>query len=156
LLALGASNTVHTWQAGFLLDRFQITLAPERSNRITLGEMRQVSDFILAQGAGRRFNLVFVAPDDQPEAYQTLLLAAGARLSFHPMRLRFLVVQPADWRPAHWPKGTRRLVACAGEPATRFTAALVWKLDLMGGCKGARPGPVKRLPRQAQMSSKDR
>jgi hypothetical protein len=146
-LALGASNTVHTWQADFMLDRFQITLAPEGSNRITLGQMRQVSAFIIAQAAGRPFNLVFVAPDDQPEAYQTLLLAGGARLSFHHLRLRFLVVQPADWRPAHWPGGTRRLVACAGLPATRFDAALVWKLDTVGRCDGAPAGPAGPLPR---------
>jgi hypothetical protein len=146
-LVLAASNTVHTWQAGFLLDRFQITLAPERSNRITLGEMRQVTAFIVAQAAGRPFNLVYVAPDDQPEAYQVLLLGAGARLSFHPARLHFLVVQPADWRPAHWPEGTRRLAACAGRPATRFVAALVWKLDNAGNCAEVRPGSARHLAR---------
>ena len=138
-LALAASNTVHTWQAGFMLDRFQITLAPERSNRITLGQMRQVSAFIIAQAAGRPFNLVFVAPDDQPQAYQTLLLAGGARLSFHRTDLRFLVVQPADWQPAHWPEGTRLEVACAGVPATHFAAALVWKIADVGACSGAGP-----------------
>lgn len=128
-LALAASNVQHTWQAGFLLDRFQITIVPERSNRITLGQMRRVSAWIVRQAGTRNFNLLFIAPDDQPQAYETLLLAAGGHLSGHPARLRFLVVQPPDWRPDRWPAWARTLAFCSATPAPqRFAAALVWKL----------------------------
>lgn len=127
-LVLAASNVQHTWQASFLLDRYQITLAPEQSNLITLQQMRELTTAIVQTAQGRRFNLLFAAPDDQPYAYQALLLGAGARLSFHSAPLRFLIVQPPDWRQAHWPSWVRVLAACAPSPH-RFAAALVWTVS---------------------------
>jgi len=144
-VGLGAINVQHTWQAGFLLDNFQITLAPERSNRITLGEMRQTAGAIVADAADRPFNLLFIAPDDQPFAYRALLLAMGGRLSLHPAGLRFLVVQPPNWRSAHWPPWARALTTCVGAPPTHFAAALVWTLP--GRCVAAhRPMPQPSPP----------
>ena len=145
-LALAGSNVQHTWQAGFMLDRYQITLQPEQSNRITLGQMRQVSAFIRQQAGGRHFNLLFAAPDDQPFAYQALLLAEGAHLGYHPATLRFLIVQPADWRPAHWPGWARSLAVCAPIPPRRFDAGLVWVLHGGDGCPAARPGTTDTPP----------
>jgi 4-amino-4-deoxy-L-arabinose transferase-like glycosyltransferase len=145
-LALGLSNVQHTWQAGFLLDRYQVTLQPEQSNQITLSQMRQVSAFILLQAGGRHFNLLFAAPDDQPFAYQALLLAGGAHLGFHPAALRFLIVQPADWRATRWPGWTRRLVACA-PPPQRFAAGLVWTLQGTLSCRPSQPATNDALPR---------
>jgi 4-amino-4-deoxy-L-arabinose transferase-like glycosyltransferase len=133
-LGLGAANVQHTWQAGSLLDNFQITLAPERSNRMTLDEMRQVAGAIVSTAANQPFNLLFIAPDDQPFAYRALLLAMGGRLSLHPARLRFLVVQPPDWRRVYWPAWARHLAPCAGSPPMHFTAALVWILHGQSSC----------------------
>ncbi|MGH2411917.1 MAG: hypothetical protein ACRDGS_16370, partial [Chloroflexota bacterium] len=124
----------HTWEAGFLLDKFQITLAPERSNRLTLGEMRPVAGAIVAAAVDQPFNLLFIAPDDQPFAYRALLLAMGGRLSLHPASVRFLVVQPPDWRLTYWPAWARDLAHCAGSPPTHFTAALVWTLPEHPAC----------------------
>lgn len=139
-LALAASGVQHTWQAGFMLDRYQITLQPEQSNRITLEQMRQVSAFIRQQAGGRHFNLLFAAPDDQPFAYQALLLAEGAHLGYHPATLRFLIVQPANWRPAHWPVWVRELAACTSTTPRRLPAGRVWVLRGGGGCPAAKPG----------------
>ena len=145
-LALAAGGVQHTWQAGFMLDRYQITLLPEQSNRITLGQMRQVSAFIRQQAGSQHFNLLFAAPDDQPFAYQALLLAEGAHLGFHPAALRFLIVQPADWRSAHWPGWVRELAACAPTPPRRFAAGRVWVLPSGGGCPTAKPGTTDTPP----------
>lgn len=133
-LGLGWTNVHHTWEAGFLLDKFQITLIPERSNRITLGQMRRVSGAIVSAAADHPFNLLFIAPDDQPFAYRALLLAMGGRLSLHPTWLRFLVVQPPDWPPASWPAWARELAHCTAAPPQRFTAALVWTLHGHSSC----------------------
>jgi hypothetical protein len=145
-LVTAGSNAQHTWQAGFLLDRYQITLRPEQSNRITLGQMRQVSAFIIRQASGRDFNLLFAAPDDQPFAYQALLLAGGGRLGFHPAALRFLIVQPPNWRATHWPAWTRRLTACAPQPPARFAAGLVWMLQATPSCQPSQPATGESPP----------
>jgi hypothetical protein len=146
-LALAASNVQHTWQAGFMPDRFQITLVPQRSNRITLGEMRQVSSLIVRQAAGRNFNLRFTAPDDGAEAYEALLLGAGGHLSGHPAALQFLVVQPPDWDARNWPPWARGLATCAGPSPIRFTAALVWTLHDAARCPAAQPPSRDNPPR---------
>jgi hypothetical protein len=96
--------------------------------------MRPVADAIARQAAGRRFNLRFIAPDDTPDAYEALLLAHGAHVSPHRAPLRFLVVQPPDWRPARWPRWAQQMAACAGVPPRRFAAALVWQLHGAPAC----------------------
>jgi hypothetical protein len=136
-IALAVVNVRQTWEARFLLDRYQITIAPQRSNLITLGEMRQVSAFVAKQSGGKPFNLLFTAPDDGPEAYTALLLAEGARVSGHPQPLRVLIVQPADWLPAHWPPWARALAACQDARETSFSAARVWIIPPRAVC--ARP-----------------
>ncbi len=141
-LILAGSNVAHTWQASFLPDRFQITLRPDRSNLITLAQMRQVSAFIVLQAGGQRFNLLFTAPDDTVDAYSALLLAAGGHLSGHPAPLRFVVVQPPRWPAAQWPSWVRRLVACAGQAPERFTAALVWTARGATACPASHPAPA--------------
>lgn len=147
-LALAASNVAHTWQAGFLPDRYQITLQAGGSNRITLGQMRQVGQFILGEAGDRHFNLLFIAPDDQPFAYQALLLGGGGHLGFRPAALRFLVVQPPDWRMDRWPSWARRLALCGSAPPRRFAAALVWTLRGAATCPVAPHGrsPTRRPP----------
>jgi hypothetical protein len=140
-IALAIVNVRHTWAAGFLLDRYQITISPQSSNLITLGRMRQVSAFIKRQADGRAFNLLFTAPDDGPEAYTALLLSEGARVSGHHRPLRFLIVQPADWQASRWPSWVHVLTACGGARETHFTAARVWMI----------PGPCDAKDTHAQL-----
>jgi 4-amino-4-deoxy-L-arabinose transferase-like glycosyltransferase len=137
-IALAVVNAQQTWAARFLLDRHQITIAPQRSNLITLGQMREVSTFVVLQANGKPFNLLFTAPDDSPEAYTALLLSEGGRLSGHRAALRFLIVQPADWSAAHWPAWARALAACRGARQSRFTAARLWIIPPTVACGDAR------------------
>ncbi len=146
-LMLAGSNVLHTWQASFLPDRYQITLQPDRSNLITLVQMRQVSSYIVRQAGNQRFNLLFTAPDDSVDAYAALLLAAGGHLSGHPAPLRFVVVQPPGWPTAQWPSWVRRLTACAGQPPVRFPAALVWTERGPANCPAHQPALAGNLRR---------
>ncbi len=132
-IALAFINVQHAWTANFLLDRYQITISPQSSNLITLGQMRKVGAFITRQADRRAFNLLFTAPDDGPEAYTALLLSDGARVSGHRRPLRFLIVQPADWQASRWPAWARGLVACRDARETRFTAAQVWMIPAACG-----------------------
>jgi hypothetical protein len=145
-LALAGSNVAHTWQAGFLPDHYQITLLPDRSNQITLAQMRQVSAYIIGQADNQRFNVLFTAPDDTVDAYAALLLAAGGHLSGHPALLRFVMVQPPAWPAARWPGWVRRLTTCAGVAPARFAAALVWTVRGPVACPGAQPAFADNPP----------
>jgi len=134
-VALALVNVQQTWAAGFLLDRYQITISPQGSNLITLAQMREVSAFIKRQADGRAFNLLFTAPDDGPQAYTALLLSEGARVSGHPRPIRFLIVQPANWQARRWPPWVRVLAACDGAQERHFTAARVWMIPGTCGAK---------------------
>lgn len=141
-VVLAAVNVRQTWQAGFLPDRYQISLEPHRSNRITLGQMRAVRDDILAEAAGQPFTLSLIAQDDAPFAYQALLLARGGHLSMQPTALLFLVIQPPDLPREQWPAWSKALVVCPGTPHRIFAAAQIWTVRRPGGCAGL-PGPVE-------------
>jgi hypothetical protein len=149
-VALAVSNVAHTWQAGFLPDRYQITLLPNRSNQITLAQMRQVEAYIVRQASGRRFNLLFTAPDDSVEAYTALLLAAGGHLSGHLAPLGFVVVQPPTWPAAQWPGWVRSLTHCADAAPAQFAAALVWTVPDRADCTPARPAGAANRPNVAR------
>jgi hypothetical protein len=152
-LALAASNVAHTWQAGFLPDRYQVMLRPDRSNQIALAQMRQVGAYIIRQAADQRFNVLFTAPDDTVDAYAALLLGAGGHLSGHPAPLRFVVVQPPTWPAARWPGWVRRLTACAGVAPAGFAAALVWTVRGPAACPSVRPALADNPPGDVHSSA---